>query len=289
MRIRKSLSRRVFTVFLITFMVLLCVIMLYPFWNSIVLSLMNTVEAGAMKVKLFPHQPTLEAYRYVLKSPQLLLGYRNTILRTLIQMAVGVFLTFCGAYPLAKKTLPGRKIITLYLLVPMFFAGGMIPDYLLINSLGIFDSFWALVLPGLISIFNLLIARNFIMSIPDSMEESAMLDGASFLTILVRIIFPLSLPIIATIALWVSVATWNEWFQAMIYTRKANLEVLQTYLRAITIERANNLDDLMGDSAILSKSIESATIMLSIGPIVLIYPFFQKYFVKGVMVGSLKG
>lgn len=288
-RIKTSLASRIFDTALYLFFVLMCITMLYPFWNSFILSLMNPAEAGAMGLKLYPKEPTLSAYKYVLSSNIVIISYRNTILRTVIVTVVGTLMTFLAAYPLANKKLPLRKIITVYMLVPMFFSGGLIPSYLLINDLGIFDSFWALILPCLVTTYNVLIARNFVMSLPESLEESALLDGASYLRVFFSIILPLSTPILATIALWIAVATWNEWFQASIYTRKSDLEVLQTYLRSITIEKSTDLEDTLGNEAILSRSVEAATILVSIGPIVLIYPFFQKYFVKGVMVGSLKG
>lgn len=288
-RIKTSLASRIFDTALYFFFVLMCITMLYPFWNSFILSLMNPAEAGAMGLKLYPKEPTLSAYKYVLSSNIVIISYRNTILRTVIVTVVGTLMTFLAAYPLANKKLPLRKIITVYMLVPMFFSGGLIPSYLLINDLGIFDSFWALILPCLVTTYNVLIARNFVMSLPESLEESALLDGASYLRVFFSIILPLSTPILATIALWIAVATWNEWFQASIYTRKSDLEVLQTYLRSITIEKSTDLEDTLGNEAILSRSVEAATILVSIGPIVLIYPFFQKYFVKGVMVGSLKG
>ncbi len=289
MKIKQSTGSCIFDICLHIFFVLVCIAMLYPFWNSFILSLMQPAEAGSMGVKFYAKNPTLSAYRYVLSSSIVLISYRNTVLRTLIVTVSGTIITFLAAYPLANKSLPFRKLITLYLLIPMFFTGGLIPNYLLINQLNIFDSFLALVLPCLVTIYNILIARNFVMSIPVSLEESALLDGASYMRIFWSIILPLSTPIIATIALWIAVATWNEWFQASIYTRKTELKVLQTYLRSITIEKSTDLEDTLGNEAILSRSIEAATVLVSIGPIVLVYPFFQKYFVKGVMVGSLKG
>ena len=288
-KIKASLASRIFDIVLHIFFVVLCITMLYPFWNSFVLSLMNPAEAGAMGLKLYPKEPTLSAYEYVLSSSIVLISYRNTILRTVIVTIAGTLLTFLAAYPMANKKLPLRKWITVYMLIPMFFSGGLIPNYLLTIDLKIFDTFWALLLPCLVTTYNVLIARNFVMSLPESLEESALLDGASYPCVFFKIILPLSTPIIATIALWIAVATWNEWFQASIYTRNSDLEVLQTYLRSITIEKSTDLEDTLGNEAVLSRSMEAATILVSIGPIVLIYPFFQKYFVKGVMVGSLKG
>lgn len=182
-RIKTSLASRIFDTALYIFFVLMCITMLCPFWNSFILSLMNPAEAGAMGLKLYPKEPTLSAYKYVLSSNIVIISYRNTILRTVIVTVVGTLMTFLAAYPLANKKLPLRKIITVYMLVPMFFSGGLIPSYLLINDLGIFDSFWTLILPCLVTTYNVLIARNFVMSLPESLEESALLDGASYLRV----------------------------------------------------------------------------------------------------------
>lgn len=190
-----------------------------------------------------------------------------------------------------KKDLPLRNIITVFLVIPMFFTGGLVPDFLLINSLGLYDTLWALILPILISTYNVLIMRNFIMSIPESLEESALVDGANFFTILFRIIIPLSKPILATIALWVAVRHWNAWFDAHIYTRSNKRVVLQLILRRVIIEHDNAeiTDTLQGDEGVITKTMEAATVLVAIGPIIAVYPFLQKYFVKGVMIGSVKG
>ncbi|MBT3272482.1 MAG: carbohydrate ABC transporter permease, partial [Spirochaetales bacterium] len=178
------------------------------------------------------------------------------------------------------------------ILATMFFSGGLIPTFLLVRSLGLLNTRMAFILPGLISAYNILIMRNFIMAIPDSIEESAYLDGANFFTILIKLIIPLSMPIFATISLWVAVYHWNEWFQAMIYTKGQRYMVLQMVLR-MTINDSSSedlfLDEIAGEDSIVPRSVQAATVIFTIGPIVLTYPFFQKYFVKGVMVGSLKG
>jgi len=173
----------------------------------------------------------------------------------------------------------------------MFFGGGLIPNFLLIKDLHIFDTIWALILPMLLSTYDILIMRNFIISIPDSLEESALVDGASFFTILLKIIIPLSKPILATIALWVAVRHWNSWFDAMTYTRSNEHVVLQLILRRMLIEQNNAeiADTLQGNEGIVTKTMEAATVLVAIGPIVITYPFLQKYFIKGVLVGSVKG
>ena len=223
----------------------------------------------------------------------MLWGYMNTLFRTVMGTLLSIFLGFCTAYPLARRQLPYRNLFTIYFLIPMFFAGGLIPNYLLILNLGLIDTRWALILPLAIKTYYVLIMRNFIMTIPDSLEESAEIDGATFFQIMLRIIIPLSVPAMATIGLWVAVLHWNEWFLALIYTRSEEKTVLQLVLQRVLIQEDETamaaLDEVMGQDAILPESIRAATVMLSIGPIILVYPFVQKYFVKGILIGSLKG
>lgn len=280
-----------FDIFNYTMFIIVTVLMIYPFWNTLATSLMNANEASDLGLKLFPKEITFEAYKLALSSRLLSYAYVNTILRTLIKTALSVTLSFFAAYPLAKKQLPARTFFTIIFLIPMFFGGGLIPNYLLIKNLGMYDTFFALVFPGLLGTFNILIMRNFIMSIPHTIEESAVIDGASFLTVLLKIIIPLSMPILATVSLWVGVNTWNEWFGASIYTTSDKLTVLQVILRRAIIENDNvsMMNEVTGNESVITKSIQAATIMITIGPIILVYPFAQKYFVKGIMVGSLKG
>jgi putative aldouronate transport system permease protein len=204
--------------------------------------------------------------------------------------------TIMTAYPLSKRYFPNRSLWTGLLVFTMFFSGGLIPSYILIRSLGIYNTIWALVLPGLISTYNMIIMRNFFMSIPAELEESARMDGANEYTVLVRIIVPISGPIIATIALWTIVGHWNAWFDSMIYISSSDKRVLQQILRQIVIEGTQQLMDLtnvgggMIDTAVLNTdAMKAATVMVATLPILLVYPFLQKYFVKGVMIGSLKG
>jgi len=219
-------------------------------------------------------------------------AYSNTIFRTVAGTGLAVFFTFCGAYPLSKKSFPLRKTFTIILMVTMFFNGGLIPGYLLIRNLGMLDTYWALIIPGMLSAFNIYLVRNFIQTIPASLEESAEIDGASHFQILMKIIIPLSTPILATIALWAAVGYWNEWFAAMIYTRDTKFEVLQLLLRRV-MNRATVQGIFRSITPGMRRpdtmSVRAATLMVTIGPILFVYPFLQRYFVKGIMIGSLKG
>jgi putative aldouronate transport system permease protein len=221
-------------------------------------------------------------------------GYINTVFRTVVGTVLAVFFSFCTAYPLAKRRLPLRNYLTIFFLIPMFFSGGLIPRYLLVRSLGMLDTRAALIFPILLGTYNLLIMRNFIMTIPDSLEESAEIDGATFFHIMVRIIIPLSVPAMATIGLWVAVLHWNEWFQAMIYTRDESKIVLQLLVRRMIqdlffIDEAVRQFQTAREATLPSQSVRAAITVLTIGPIVLVYPFLQRHFIKGVFAGSLKG
>lgn len=271
------------------------VLMIYPFWETAVVSLLPGLLASSWGLKLWPEEVTLEAYRVALSSRLIYYGYLNTVFRTVIGTALAVFFSFCTAYPLAKKKLPLRNYLTIFFLIPMFFSGGLIPRYLLVRSLGMLDTRAALIFPILLGTYNLLIMRNFIMTIPDSLEESAMIDGASFFRILLQIIIPLSVPIMATIALWVAVQHWNSWFDALIYIRDETKTVLQLVLRRVIIDQDDSAflgesnDSVAGAESVVPESIKAATVLISIGPILLAYPFVQRYFVRGIMIGSLKG
>ncbi|MDU5144849.1 MAG: carbohydrate ABC transporter permease [Paenibacillus dendritiformis] len=199
------------------------------------------------------------------------------------------------AYPLSKKYLPHRNLFTAFIVFTMFFSGGLIPNYLLIKELGLLDSRWSLILPGLIAAFTMIIVRNYFMSLPEEVEESARIDGANDMRILFSIVLPMSMPIIATISLWYAVAHWNAWFDSLLYISDPNKAVLGNVLRKIVIEGSSQFQQFdqgfnqNGQTAVTPDIIKAATIMVATVPIICVYPFVQKYFVKGVIVGSLKG
>lgn len=286
---------KIFDISNIVFLVVFSVLMIYPFWETIVVSLLPGIKAASWGIKLWPEDATLAAYRQAFSSRLIAYGYINTIFRTVIGTVLSVFVSFCTAYPLAKKKLPLRNYFTIFFLIPMFFSGGLIPRYLLIRDLGMLDTRASLIIPILLGTYNLLIMRNFIMTIPESLEESAMIDGATFFQVLIKIIIPLSVPIMATIALWVAVQHWNSWFDAMIFIRDETKTVLQLVLQRMIVDQDDTLmlgesnDTVTGAESVVPESVKAATVLISIGPILLFYPFIQKYFVKGIMIGGLKG
>lgn len=291
---RKGISERLIDALLYGGMLILMLVTLYPFWSQIVLSLEEGASAYSTGFMLFPHKPSFEAYRLAFHYTPLWTGYLNTIVRTALGVTLILVFTALTAYPLSKKDLPFNRAYTGFVLFTMLFSGGLIPNYLLIRNLGLLDSVWSLVLPGMISAFNVLIMRNFFRSIPESLEESARVDGAGYLRIFVGLIVPLSAPVLATVALWVGVGHWNAWFDSLIYISDSRKQVLQVVLRKIVIENdTSNLNAMiqkMGtDSKYTGRQLQSAVIIISIIPMLAVYPFVQKYFVKGVMVGAIKG
>lgn len=290
---KKTYSEMIFDSFNDILMVILLFLFIFPFWYELVLSFSSPLSATKLGLKLFPGEIVFSAYSEVLHSNEVMVGYFNTILRTVTGTALTLLITYCGAYSLSRKELPFRNILTILILFTMFFSGGLIPSYFLVRSLGLINSRWALILPVLTSAWNLILTRNFIMSLPKELEESAFIDGATPINIVFKIMLPLSTPILAVLAVWTAVFHWNAWFDAMIYVRDSNKMVLQLLLRKILIDQTSEIMTsgvLMKTTAHTTpETVKAATIMVSIGPIILVYPFVQKYFVKGIMIGSLKG
>jgi putative aldouronate transport system permease protein len=260
-----------------------------PFMQIITISLSNTKDILSFGFHLIPKHVTFEGYKSLLSYKLLWDGYYNTISRVLLGTSLSVLLTVLGAYPLSKKYLPNRNFWTAIIVFTMYFSGGLIPTYLLVKGMGLRNTIGALVLPGAISAYNLIITRNFFMSIPESLEESARIDGANDMYILFKIILPLSKAILATIALWYGIGQWNAWFDCMLYMDKEKKFVLQLVLRQILLDGKQVEGSIDTGGNVNPDNMKMAALMISTVPILCIYPFLQKYFVKGVMVGSLKG
>lgn len=289
---KKKLS--LFNILNITGIILFSIAVLYPFWNTFVLSFSDASQASSLGVNLWPETWTTTAYRYIFSYSDVGTAYLNTIFRTVVGTTIIVTITILAAYPLSRKDLPYRNMITTIFLIAMFFSGGMIPDYLLVKNLGLLDTRLALLLPSAVNVFNIVIMRNYFMTIDKGIEESALMDGANYFTILMRIIIPLSKPVIVTIALWSAVFHWNEWFHAMVYIRDSGKDVLQTIVRSMLVDmsvqdEATQVSGVGQNRDLLLSNVRAATVMVSIGPIIFVYPFAQKYFIKGIMIGSLKG
>jgi len=274
------------------FLLLLAFSALYPFWYTLVLSL-SSRTAVTIGVKMIPKSFSLISYRMVFNTPDILTAYYNSVVRTLLGAILTLVVCYLAAYALSKTTLPFRKTLNFIVLFTMLFNGGIIPGYLLIRSLNLLDSLWALVLPMVVSPWYIFFLRNYIRTIPSNLEESAMIDGANSLIVLWKIILPLSKPVLATIALWTAVNHWNAWFDALLYIDSPKGVVLQQILQRIVI--FNNVDLIRSGvinpnlSEFTPETIRAATIIAVMLPIMIVYPFLQKYFVKGLMVGSVKG
>lgn len=293
---RKSAGDIIFDILNHAFLAGFALTIVYPFWVTILTSFSDVDSASSLGLKLWIPEWQLAAYRYAFSSyGNVGIAYANSIFRTVVGTLLSVSATVLMAYPLSKKEIPFRNAMTIFLLITMFFSGGLIPTYLLVRNLGLIDSRWALILPQLVVGFNVIITRNFLMSLDRAFEESAFMDGANYLQILTRIVVPLSKPVIATISLWIAVFHWNSWFDALIYINDESKIVLQLLLRRL-IQQMNmamqeNMQNFMLTEQVEmpTAAVRAAITILTIGPIVFFYPFLQKYFVKGVLLGSLKG
>jgi putative aldouronate transport system permease protein len=289
---RETIGTKIWLIFVYFFIIFVVLLMTLPFVNILAISFSNNSAVLQGKVRFWPVDFSLVTYRQVFKETQILLGLRNTILLTVVGTVINLTLTLLAAYPLSKGWLKGRGVILTLITVTMVFSAGMIPNYLLVSNLKLLNTFWALWLPGAMSTFNMIIMKSFIQSIPDSLEEAAQIDGASGFRILLQIIIPLSLPSIATIALFYAVGWWNSYFSNMLYINRSALTTLQIQLRDLLSMRNNNVFttvDTVDTMRVAEESVKAVSIVIATVPILLVYPFLQKYFVKGVMVGSIKG
>jgi len=274
------------------FMILVCVIMVYPFLHVIMASVSD--PAALMRHRgplLWPDGFNIGAYGLVFKNPNIIRGYLNTFMYVGLGTTINLLMTILSAYVLSRKTFVLRRPMMILAIVTMHFSGGMIPLYLQVLKLGLINKIWAVVLPSAMSTYNLIIMRTAFENIPESLEESAMLDGANDLVVMTRIVVPLAMPTIAVILLFYSVGIWNSWFSAMIYLQDRTKFPLQLILREILIanDTSSMTAGVVGDTVPLAESVKYATIVVSTLPVLVIYPFLQKYFVKGVMIGAVKG
>jgi len=278
------------------FLIILSFSALYPFWNGLVISFNEGLDTSKGGVTIWPRAFTLENYEIVLSDKNLLNAFFISVSRTVIGTITATFMTALMAYGLTKSYLIGKKFYTVFLLFTLYFGGGLIPTFLLIKSLGLMNNFLVFIIPGLVSVWNMIVFRTFFRSLPAGLEESAQIDGCGNWGTFFKIVLPLSGPIIATLGLFTAIAHWNDWFLPTIYIFDENLMPIQSVLRRIL--NANLIQDSgivsaetaqrLAKKSLTSKALINATIMVVSLPIMLVYPFVQKYFVKGVLVGSLK-
>ena len=267
------------------------VLTLYPFVNLLAqsFSAQNAIAAG--QVNLIPKGFNLTTYKTVMADPTFWENYRNTVLYTVVATLIAMVLTTCYAYVLSKKNIKGRGFLIGVAVFTMFFNGGLIPNYVLVNDLGLRNSLWAIVLPNAISVFNLLVMKAFFESLPGELEEAAMVDGLNTYGILWRIVLPLSKAVLATMVLFYAVTFWNSWFSAFLYMDSGNLFPVTVYLRNLIAGATGGTNNsASGETALqVAANIQAVTIVLTVLPILTIYPFIQRYFVSGVMLGAVKG
>ncbi|GHU90812.1 ABC transporter permease [Spirochaetia bacterium] len=280
---------------ILIFLGLISIISIFPFYQTVILSFSKMSDVGTQKIFLFPVSFDLSSYDYLIKEGKMMRGIGVTLIVTLAGTLLSMVVTISGAYALTKKTMPGRNFIFDAIILTMFFSGGLVPYFLTIRSLGLINKIWVMIIPVAVNTFNLILMKNFLAAIPAELEESARIDGANDIVVLIRIIVPVSKPIIATIALFYAVDRWNEWWNAMIFINDTKLYPLQLVLREAIININAMLRDGMGvDFAARTRtfyqdSVKAAIIIISAVPILLVYPFLQKYFAQGIMIGSIKG
>jgi len=290
---RESPAERLFGAGTVLFLVALMVVTLYPLLYVLFASLSNAGDLTQHRGALFaPLGLTFEAYRRVLQNPLILSGYRNTLFIVIVGTGLNVFLTALGAYALSRRNVLFRNPAMFLIVFTMFFSGGLIPTYLLVSqTLHLGNTLWALIIPGAVQALNLIIMRTAFLSVPSALEDAARIDGANDWTILFRIYLPLSWPVVAVMILFYGVAHWNAFFSALVYIRDPDLYPLQLVLREILISsNVQNMatDVSSGDVAAIGETIKYATIIVATLPILLVYPYLQRYFVKGVMIGAIK-
>ena len=285
-KIKRAKGDLVFDTINTLLLVLVMLVVLYPLYFIVIASFSDPLEVLSGHVVFFPKKVSLEAYKMVFRDAQILTGYRNTIFYTLLGTAVNIVLTVLAAYPLSRRDLAGRKFFTVMLAVTMFFSGGLIPTYLMVsNTLHLLDTIWAMILPGAISVWNVIIVRTYFQtSIPPELSEAAMVDGCSDFMLLAKVILPLSMPVLAVMVLFYGVAHWNSFFNALIYLNDKALYPLQLILRSILVQNTMSEDmlaevDSLANRQVMAETIKYALIVVASAPIIAVYPFLQKYFV----------
>ena len=293
-KISETRADRVFDIMNYVILTICLLIVAYPLYFIVIASISDPVDVNAGKVFLYPVKVTLDGYRRILEYDSFFTGYRNTLMYTLVGTTVNMALTVPAAYALSRKDLVGRNFFMMLITFTMIFSGGLMPTYLLVRDLNMLDTTWALVVPVAVSAWNLIVARTFFQqTIPDDLLEAAQLDGATNVQFFARIVLPLSKPIIAVLILFYAVSHWNSYSNALYYLRTTGKYPLQLVLRSILFE--NSMNDMVDDAANLAAQmrlgdlIKYGVIIASSLPLLILYPFLQRYFIQGIMIGAVKG
>ncbi len=289
---KRSMGDRIFDAIVYAILVVVFLIVFFPLMYVVSTSFASARELALNKFLIFPKHPTLEVYQYIFSTSTFLRSMIVTIVITVVGTLVNLVMTCLMAYPLSRKALPGRSVIMTAVTFTLVFSGGMIPMYLVVNSLGLIDTYTSLILPGAISSFNLILVKNFFQEIPESLIDAAQIDGSSEMNTLARIVLPLSKPALATFTMFYAVGHWNQFMQPLLYLNDSKKWTIQILLRQIVLMSQSGVgdEDAMPPGFVLPvKSLKMACIVVSTLPIIAAYPFMQKYFDKGVMSGSIKG
>lgn len=291
---KKTVGEKIFDVINVIFLILLSIVTLYPFLYVLFASVSDPTSF-MMKGTGILYRPLgfqIDTYRFVFKNKMMMIGFNNTLFYVVVGTAISMFLTCLGAYVLSRRDYLLKKPITIFIMLTMYFSGGLIPFFLVVKGLGMFDTIWAILLPSAISTYNMIVLRTAFEGVPDSIEESAKIDGANDFVILFRIVLPVCIPTLMVVGLFYAVGKWNAWFNAMVFIRDKNLYPLQLVLREILITSNARYMAQMGSSielTALGELIKYAAIIVATTPILIVYPFIQKYFVEGMMLGAVKG
>ena len=293
MKNKESMGDMFFRTVIVVILVVCCIAALYPFIYVISASMSNPLMVMRGDIKLWPKGFTLMGYESVFGNSDVWMGYKNTVAYTVVGTSFNVIMTSFAAFPLSRRDFQGRRFWMFFILLTMFFSGGLIPVYILIQKLHLYNTFWVMIIPFAASTWNIIIMRTFIQSnIPDEIQEAAIIDGANDLNIFVRIILPLCKPIIAVMILFYGVENWNQYFRSLIYLQDRSRYPLSLILREILIQQLPTKDmnaEMAADQKIIGESIRYALIVVATLPVLFVYPFAQKYFVKGALIGSIKG
>lgn len=292
--IRQSIPRRVYLWFNAVVLVIAGLLCLLPLVHVLAVSLSNKSEAAAGAVTLWPRDFTVESYMFVFKRSAFWKAFGVTLQRVLIGTPLNMLLCVLTAYPLSKEStrFKARTVYTWFFFFTMLFGGGLIPTYLLISQLKMLNTIWALVLPGAVQVFNVVLMLNFFRQVPSELEDAALIDGAGHFVTMLRIYVPISLPSIATVLLFSLVGHWNSWFDGLIYANSPDMYPLQSYLQTVVVMRDVTLmtgDDWKNLAEVSDRTVKAAQIFMGAVPILCVYPFLQRYFVKGIVIGSVKG
>lgn len=293
-RIKEAKEDRIFSILVVAIAIVLAVITAYPLFYTLMASISDPLEIVSGKLVVFPHKTTLKAYSAVLSNPDIIIGYRNTIIYTFVGTLINLVMTTMAAYPLSRKDIKGKKLMTIAITITMFFSGGMIPTYITIKKLSMINTVWSMLLPGAINVTNMLIMKNYFeYSVPDDLIEAAAIDGCSNTRTLINIVLPVSKSIIGVLTVYYFVGHWNSYFNALLYLTDKSKYPLQVFLRQMLIQETIASDSMTGDSiaelALLSETMKYSLIVVASLPALAIYPMMQKFFDKGIMIGSIKG